>query len=293
MVTRSPVVGVCGVGVMGFALAQRLAESGLRVVTSDPGARTRQGGVRRLAEAGIEDLDSLEQVVAEADLLLSVMGSQAAPVFAGQVAAAVRAAATDLVFAECNLIAPADMIQIAERLSEQGVRVVDAAIVGAPPAPGWAPCVYTAGPHAHELDLLAASGFDVRVVGERIGDASALKVCSAAVWQGALALVSEVARAAARYGLQEELLTDLRDHQRLIHDWFGPALEEAVPRAGRWAPDMEVVSRTLRAVGADGSFHEAAGRHYRGLRTIAEQEHRSVEDIVAALAALDWSGSDR
>src|SRR5439155_15615185 len=69
-------VGMHGAGHMGAGLGWALREGGARVVTTLAGrsARTR----KLVADAGLEPLDSLDAVVAAADVILTVVPPDAA-----------------------------------------------------------------------------------------------------------------------------------------------------------------------------------------------------------------------
>src|SRR5437762_9909402 len=69
-------VGMHGAGHMGAGLGWALREGGARVVTTLAGrsARTR----KMVADAGLEPLDSLDAVVAAADVILTVVPPDAA-----------------------------------------------------------------------------------------------------------------------------------------------------------------------------------------------------------------------
>jgi len=282
-------------GVMGAAVAARLDRAGIRVVTSTAGRSevTR----RRAAESGARELASIDAVVADADVVLSITGSAQAPVLAHRIAEAVAATGSAVVVAECNLLEPSVMIGLGETLGAAGARVVDAGIVGPPPDDARSPLFYLSGPDTAPLDFLARAGIPTRVVSARVGDASALKVASAAVWQGCLALIADVLLMTERRGLMAELLDDLRRNQTQLHGWFLDALEEAVPRAARWSGDMAAISRTMASGGSSEQYHAAAAVLYGRLAGVARDTGGDAgvgaTTILTELAAVSMSGAGR
>ena len=98
-------VAILSPGDMGHAVGQTLREHELRVVTCLTG---RSGRTRVLSEkAGIEDVPNFAEMVAQSDLIMSMTVSGAVPEICRQVAEAViETGHTDLLFAECNAIAP-------------------------------------------------------------------------------------------------------------------------------------------------------------------------------------------
>src|SRR5690606_34583180 len=123
--------GICGVGNMGSAIGARLVDHGIRVLTALDGRSARSAAMA--TAAGIEDLGTIEQLVGEADILLSIMGSASARSFAEQVASVTRPE-RDLLFVECNPLIPREMKALAAELSRPGLRIVDAGISGPTPS---------------------------------------------------------------------------------------------------------------------------------------------------------------
>ena len=82
-------VGLQSPGDMGHSIGGVLHEHGLRVVTCLEGRSERSRTLA--AKAGIEDGGSLEDIVREVDIFLSVLVPSSAREFAGKVAAAMQA----------------------------------------------------------------------------------------------------------------------------------------------------------------------------------------------------------
>src|ERR671933_137413 len=96
-------VGILSPGDMGQAIAVVLSQQGLRTITA---LDERSERARQLAAAAtIEDVGSLKHLVAESDVVLSVL-VPAAPTQADQkVALAIRAFDKPILYADCNAIA--------------------------------------------------------------------------------------------------------------------------------------------------------------------------------------------
>src|SRR2546430_2733399 len=97
-------VGILSPGDMGSAVGNILAQGGVEVFTSLAG----RGELTRLRakEAGIRDAGSLDSLVAEVDLILSILvPSEAVPVAEAIAASMVRTGARPAV-ADCNAVAP-------------------------------------------------------------------------------------------------------------------------------------------------------------------------------------------
>ena len=71
-------VGILSPGDMGHTVGKVLRENGLRIITC---LKDRSQRTRELAEkAGIEDVPTYPQLVTEADLILSIMGTSTSDV---------------------------------------------------------------------------------------------------------------------------------------------------------------------------------------------------------------------
>ena len=106
-VTTTPsinAVGILSPGEMGSGVGEVLHQHGLRVLTCLAGRGA--GSRERAARAGFEDTPDLEALVGACDVLLSIVPPAVAGAVADQVAAAVRATGANLLYADCNAIAP-------------------------------------------------------------------------------------------------------------------------------------------------------------------------------------------
>src|SRR5438270_10250806 len=109
-------VGLHGAGHMGSGLGWALRAGGARVVTTLAGrsARTR----KLVADAGLEPLDSLDAVVAAADVVLTVVPPDAARKAAVALAEAARRTGTSPLMTDLNAIAPSTVDDIERILAE-------------------------------------------------------------------------------------------------------------------------------------------------------------------------------
>lgn len=173
-------VGVVGVGLMGGAMAERLASVGWRVCVHDihPG---------RMAEArawGADTQPSAQAVVKAlppgAPLLVVVVDAeQVADVLFGPEGAA-QAMAPGQVVVLCPTIGPADTEALVARLAAQGLAGVDAPLSGGPVrARAGTMSMMVAGPEAvvnHLAPLFQDLSNQVFRVGERVGDGARTKL---------------------------------------------------------------------------------------------------------------------
>lgn len=240
-------VGLMTPGDMGQAVAVQIKSKGFFVCTA---LQERSDRSRALAkEAGLIDVGTVARLVAECDVVLSVMNPGAAVDFAREAAEGLRACGRKTLIVDCNAIAPPTVHQIAEMIETAGGRFLDGGIIGPPPRGKAKTNLYVSGPGATDLTQLAGPQLNIPVVSERIGDASALKMCYGALNKGTQALWLEVLIAARALGVDELLEEQLRASRGDLYDWVLSQLPIMPPKAYRWVPEMLEISKTLAAAG--------------------------------------------
>ena len=241
-------------GDMGQGVAMQIKARGFEVCTALDKRSERSRTLAR--EAGLTDLGSIARLMAECDVVLSIMNPAAALDFAREAAAAIRAARSSTLVVDCNAIAPDTAVEAAAAVDTAGGRFLDAGIIGPPPRGSAKTTIYVSGAGADDLMQLAGPQLDIVVVSERIGDASALKMCSGALTKGTQVLWLEVLTAARRLGVDAFLERELRGSRAAIRDWVMAELPIMAPKTYRWVPEMLEVASTLRAAGSSPRLFE-------------------------------------
>ena len=192
-------VAILSPGDMGHAVGQRLRETELDVITCLAGRSDR---TRALAhKAGIRDVPTMEELVGQADLIMSMTVSAAVSSLCRQVAAALTATGAETLFAECNAISPQLVRELEPVITGAGGRFVDVSIIGGPPRPGYSPHFYASGEQASRFEQLNDFGLTVLKLDGAVGQASGIKMCYAAMTKGSWALYSELLMAGRVDGL--------------------------------------------------------------------------------------------
>lgn len=254
-------VGLMSPGDMGQAVAMQIKAKGLNVYTA---LDQRSERTRVLArEAEITDLRTVARLVAECDVVLSIMNPGAAVDFAREASDALRASGRQTLIVDCNAIAPDTVREIAGLVEQAGGRFLDAGIIGPPPRGKAKTDLYVSGPGAADLEQLAGPQLVVHVIGEGIADASALKMCYGALNKGTQALWLEVLIAAERLGVAGILEQQLQQSQADRYSWALSQFPILPPKAYRWVPEMLEISKTLGAAGITPKVFEGAADIYR------------------------------
>ena len=254
-------VAILSPGAMGHAVGQRLKEHELDVITCLAGRSER---TRTLAEkAGIQDVATMEELVEQADLIMSMTVSAAVPSLCRQVADVIRATGADTLFAECNAISPQLTREMEPIITKAGGRFVDVSIIGGPPRPGYSPHFYVSGSQAPDFAEVGQFGLDVRLLDGEVGQASGIKMCYAAMTKGSWALYSQLLIAAELMGLTEPLLAEFQSGQSSVLERMTRTIPTVPPRARRWVSEMEEIRDTFDHLGLTPLIFQGVSDMYR------------------------------
>lgn len=261
MTQHRPTIAILSPGDMGHAVGKVLAEHGLRVITSLHGrsARTRQLTVR----AGIHDVGTLDALVHQADLILAILVPDQAVATAQVVAQALADTNQEVLYVDCNAIAPQTAHEIGRIMSGAGSRFVDAGIIGPPPHKPGTTRFYTSGRDVAPFAELNNFGLAIISVGPEIGQASAFKMCYAALTKGLTALATELLTAAEVFGIAEALAQEFESSQALLYKQMQQALPGMPAKAHRWIGEMEEIAQTFGAIGLTPQMLAGAAELYR------------------------------
>ncbi len=284
-------VGITSPGDMGQGVAMCIKALGFNVCMASDGRSPR---TRALGEkAGLTELHSLENLVKECDMVLSVLDPGAAVTNATAVAAACKATQRKIVFVECNAIAPDTMHEITGILQAVGCTVVDAGIIGPPPRNGAKQRFYVSGPHAHLMQRINSPQIMVKVAGEKIGDASAVKMCYAALTKGTIALGTELLVAARKLGIDQVLEAEFKNGQAELHESVLTRAAGMPFKAYRWVPEMNEIAKTFGGVGLTPRLFQGVSDLYAQIAATpqgkespeeARAKKRSGADVINNLA---------
>jgi 3-hydroxyisobutyrate dehydrogenase-like beta-hydroxyacid dehydrogenase len=128
----TPTVALIAPGNMGAAVAKRLTEHKVTVLTSLHGRSP--ASAQRAHDAGMQAVD--DRRLAEADYLLSIVPPGEALALAQRLSGVLTDANKKPIYVECNAVSPQTMNRIAEVVTATGCGFVGAAIIGPPPKSG-------------------------------------------------------------------------------------------------------------------------------------------------------------
>jgi 3-hydroxyisobutyrate dehydrogenase-like beta-hydroxyacid dehydrogenase len=284
-------IGITSPGDMGQGVAMCIKALGFNVCMASEGRSQR---TRTLGEkAGLTDCKTLDKLVETCDMVLSVLDPGAAVTNANAIADACKKTGRKIVFVECNAIAPQTMHDITAIMTAVGCTVVDAGIIGPPPRNNAKQRFYVSGPHASLMNRINSPQINVRVAGEKIGDASAVKMCYAALTKGSIALGTELLIAARKLGVDQALEAEFKSSQAELHQSVLSRAAGMPFKAYRWVPEMNEIAKTFEGAGMTPRILQGAADLYAQIAGTpqgkespeeARAKKRSGSDVINGLA---------
>ena len=255
----TPIVAVIAPGNMGAAVAKRLTEHKVTVLTELTGRS--EASAKRAREAGMQAVE--EQRLTDADFLLSIVPPGDALALAKRLAGVLTAANKKPIYVECNAVSPQTMTQIADVITATGCAFVGAGIIGPPPKAGATNTkFYASGPHAREFARLNDYGLIIRVLDGPLTAASALKMSYAGVTKGFTALGAAMMLAATRGGSAEALHAELAESQPGLLAFMTKMTPPMYSKAYRWVAELDEIAAFVDGDHPEHVMLEGAARLY-------------------------------
>jgi len=203
-------VALIGFGEVGGIFGYDFAAAGLDVCAFDILLNVESSRPAMLAKArGASALpcDTLEEAVRGADLAISAVTASSA-------ADAARSAAPFLrggqIYLDINSVSPDTKQEIARTLGETPATFVEAAVMAAvAPQRLKVPMLLGGAEAAAAAGRLQAIGLNVKPISDRVGVASAIKMCRSIIIKGLEAITVESMFTARRYGAEKQVLDSL------------------------------------------------------------------------------------
>lgn len=203
-------VAIVGFGEVGGTFGGDLAAQGVEVAVYDillHAKESREAMLAKARECKVQAKESLADCLRDADLTISAVTASSALDVAKDSARSLRAGQT---FLDINSVSPATKRAMAEHFAKGAASFVEAAVMAAVRPQRLKVPMLLGGAQAAELaPRLQAIGMNATVASERIGVASATKMCRSVLIKGLEAITVECLLAARRYGTEEAVLASL------------------------------------------------------------------------------------
>jgi len=203
-------IALIGFGEVGGIFGHDFAAAGLDISTFDivlNAEPLRSAMLARAKSGNVRACDTLEGAVHRANLVISAVTASSAAGVARSAAPFLR---RGQIYLDLNSVSPETKREIARTLSESPAAFVEAAVM-APVSPQRlkVPMLLGGANAATAAERLQAIGMNVKPISDRIGVASAIKMCRSIIIKGLEAITVESMFTARRYGAEKDVLESL------------------------------------------------------------------------------------
>ena len=289
-------VALLGLGEAGTAISRGLAEhwrgdnDTRRILAVDTAQKDNVRGPAisdRAREIGVEIDDRYTEVLRDANVVISVVTGVDAKAAAASAKQLLR---PGTLYLDVNTLTGKQTAEIAASVDAAGIDYVDIAAMGGFSTYGYQAPFVLSGPAAERAAAwMKPLGFDVSVMSDRAGDASAVKIIRSIMVKGLEALGVECLVAAQRAGLTDEVLACFSDiDDRTFAGMVKSLTASHVNHAKRRMEEVDKVMENLAELGMEPIMSASTRRSHA--RTVdAEIQpndgvNPSFEDAVALLS---------
>lgn len=274
-------IAMIGFGEAGGILGHDFAASGLDVRMFDillNDGRRADAMRTKAIDSKARVSGSHSEAVSDADLVLSAVTATSATQAARQAAAGLEAGQ---IYLDINSVSPDTKREIQSAVELKGAHFIEAAVMA--PVPGnriKVPMLLGGTKSAEVAPLLQALGMNTKAVSDRIGVASAIKMCRSIVIKGIEALAVECMFTARRYGAEDAVLASLAatfPSMGWADDLPDYLISRVAEHGRRRAAEMREVAQTVKAAGLDPLMTLGA----------AERQDWLVDEMAAAEEPFD------
>ncbi|WP_315757975.1 MULTISPECIES: NAD(P)-dependent oxidoreductase [unclassified Bradyrhizobium] len=244
-------VGLIGYGEVGKILAEDLRKDGVRVSAYDVKLADARGDAMRshAAEIGVTLAASHAELAAQADFIVSAVTASQDVAVAQACAATIKPGAW---FLDFNSASPGAKQRAAALIDGAGGRYVEGAVMTSVPPYRIKVPLLLGGAGARELaPLLNDLGFAAKFASDKLGVASATKMCRSIMIKGLEAMVIESFTTARAYGVEDAVLASLKETFPGI-DWEKQGayfFQRVIEHGRRRAEEVREVAETVRDIG--------------------------------------------
>nr|WP_139351781.1 NAD(P)-dependent oxidoreductase [Polaromonas sp. A23] len=245
------------IGMVGYGEVGKIFTAGLKDQVANISAwdlkfgapALREAQLAHAAQAGVAACASMAELCARSDLVISAVTASNTLAVAQAAAPHIR---SGTVFLDLNSASPGTKQQAAALIDAAGGRYVEAGVMTSVPPYGIRVPMLLGGALAAELSgVLSAWGMDAKAVSEKLGVASAIKMCRSVMIKGLEALVIESYTTARAYGVEDHVLPTLAETFPSI-DWEKQGayfFSRVVQHGQRRAEEMREAANTVHEAG--------------------------------------------
>ena len=283
-------IALIGYGEVGRILAEDLVPHGHSVSAYDLKLEHEAGNVLRehAGKTGVVLASSHTAAVVGAELVLSAVTASQAVAVAQAVAPAVGSGSF---FLDFNSASPGAKCRAAELVNAAGGRYVEGAVMSSIPPYRIKVPLLLGGPDADALQpQLAALGFAPRVADQRLGVASATKMCRSVMVKGLEAMVIESFTTARHYGVEDAVIASLQETFPGI-DWDKQAayfFQRVIEHGRRRSEEVREVAVTVQEAGLAPWSAAGTAERQAWVADLADAGVFGAKDTPQFARSADW-----
>ena len=284
-------VGLIGYGEVGRILAEDLRQQDVRVCAYDIKLRSDQTGQPLRDHAnhhGVALTSSHADLAAQSDFIISAVTASQTVTVAKQCADGVRPGAW---FLDFNSASPGAKQRAAGAIDGAGGRYVEGAVMtSVPPYRIKVPLLLGGSRAATLAPLLVELGFAAKVTSDKLGVASAVKMCRSVMIKGLEAMVIESFTTARAYGVEDAVLASLKETFPGI-DWEKQGayfFQRVIEHGRRRSEEVREVAETVREIGLEPWSSQGTAERQAWVADLADQGlfgERGAKDFARS---ADW-----
>ncbi len=284
-------IGLVGYGEVGRILAEDLRARGVdNILAYDIKLGTAEDAPLRThaAQYGVRLMADHAALARAAELVISAVTADQT------LAVAVSSAPTlkpGTWFLDFNSASPKAKIEAAAIIDAAGGRYVEGAVMTSIPPHRIRVPLLLGGPGAAELaPLLKELGFVARVASEKLGVASATKMCRSVMIKGLEAMVIESFTAARAYGVEDAVVASLYETFPGI-DWEKQGtyfFQRVIEHGRRRAEEMREVAQTVREAGLAPCSAAGSAERDAAMAALADEGVFGARGSTEFARSADW-----
>jgi 3-hydroxyisobutyrate dehydrogenase-like beta-hydroxyacid dehydrogenase len=262
-------IGFIGFGEAAFNLSMGLFEEGVRGIRATDTMADHPVMGRLIHErseaAQVELMPTAQELVEWADIFFTPVPTTLTVDLAKSIRDQLK---PGKIYADVSASTPKTKETIWEIIKDTGVLFADAALLGSLPASRHKVPILVSGNGAQAfMDAVTPLGMNVSVIGDKPGDASAIKLIRSIYMKGVAALMVEMLQAADAYGVSDKVIASVAESMDASP--FVPAMNRLVTGTAihcvRRAAELKGSIELLEEAGLDPSIVAAAKQIHESL----------------------------
>jgi 3-hydroxyisobutyrate dehydrogenase-like beta-hydroxyacid dehydrogenase len=284
-------VGLIGYGEVGRILAEDLRQQDIRVAAYDIKLRSDQTGQplrEHASRHGVALTASHADLAAESDFIVSAVTASQAVTVAKACAGAVKQGAW---FLDFNSASPGAKQRAAHAIDGAGGCYVEGAVMtSVPPYRIKVPLLLGGGRAAALAPQLVELGFAAKVASDKLGVASAVKMCRSVMIKGLEAMVIESFTTARAYGVEDAVLASLKETFPGI-DWEKQGayfFQRVIEHGRRRSEEVREVAETVREIGLEPWSSQGTAERQAWVADLADEGLFGERGAKGFARSVDW-----